>query len=253
MALVIQLFSYVLWFPLKILGIAAVLRVGVRRYPLIFAYMVATFLFAAAELPASLFYHGAGHHTNKDLYLVIHWYEEGLTYILILAVVISFIYRATARLLPRRIIRMVLAAGGLLFIVVSFLIHYDRSLPLGDWVTPWTRDLNVCAAILDLTLWGLLLGAREKDSSLLLLTGGMGISFTGEAIGTSIQSLARIQKSLTIFYVGHVFMMVADAVFLYIWWQTFRKEANRSKQAVAARQPVFGDRYAHGTNGPPGK
>jgi hypothetical protein len=107
-------------------------------------------------------------------------------------------------------------------------VHFNSNEPLNEWVTPWTRDLNVCAAILDLALWGLLLSSREKDSTLLLLTGGMGISFAGEAIGTSIRSIAVMKKSINIFYFGHVVMMMADALFLYIWWQTFRKEANKS-------------------------
>ena len=52
-------------------------------------------------------------------------------------------------------------------------------------MTPWTRDLNFCSAILDLALWALLIAAREKDHRLLLLSGGLGIQFTGEAIGES--------------------------------------------------------------------
>ena len=225
---VIQLLSYVLWFPLKVLGIGALLRVGVGRYPLIFTYSVATFLFAAAELPLSLSYVGATRGGEDPRYEYLHWIGEGVTYVLILAVVISLIYRATSKLLPRRIIRLALVAGGFLFIAVSFLLHYDSKLQhLGDWVTPWTRYLNVCAAILDLALWGLLLRSREKDSTLLLLTGGMGISFAGEAIGTSIRSIAWQKRSLNLYLFGHVVMMLADAAFLYIWWQTFRREANR--------------------------
>jgi hypothetical protein len=241
-AFILQLLSYVLWFPLKILGIAALLRVGVRRYPLIFMYSVATFLFAAAELPLTLTYLGSGH-GGVDRYRYFHWIEEGLTYVLILAVVISLIYRATSNLLPRHIIRLALVAGGFLFITVSFLIHYDGKQQLiGAWVTPWTRDLNVCAAILDLALWGLLLRSREKDSTLLLLTGGMGISFAGEAIGTSIRSVALLKKSMNIFLFGHAVMMLADAAFLYIWWQTFRREANRRNEPATARRVSSGNR-----------
>jgi len=225
----LQVLSYAVWFPLKILGIAALLRVGVRRYPLIFTYSVATFLFAAAELPLVLKYRAPGQ-GGTETYQHVHSIDEGITYTLILAVVISLIYRATSRLAPRRTIRLALVAGGFLFIAVSFLIHYDSSQQyIGVWITPWTRDLNVCAAILDLALWGLLLGSREKDSTLLLLTGGMGISFTGEAIATSIHNIGLMKRSYYIFLSGHVVIILADAAFLYIWWQTFRKEANRAK------------------------
>jgi hypothetical protein len=238
----LQVFSYIVWFPLKVLGIAALLRVGVRRYPLIFTYSVATFLFAAAEIPLSLASPSAGS-ANLGAYQRIHWVGEGITYILILAVVISLIYRATARVGPRRTIRLALVAGGFLFIAISFLIHYDSAEQhISVWITPWTRDLNVCAAILDLVLWGLLLWSREKDSTLLLLTGGMGISFTGEAIATSIHTIGLMKKSYYIFLSGHVVIILADAAFLYIWWQTFRKEANRGNKRIDARRVTLGNR-----------
>ena len=43
-------------------------------------------------------------------------------------------------------------------------------------MTPWTRDLNFGAAILDLGLWALLIGSRQKDRKLLLVTGALGHS-----------------------------------------------------------------------------
>jgi hypothetical protein len=232
-ALVIQLFSYALWFPLKILGISALLRVGVRRYPLIFSYMVVTFLLAVVEAPISIYYHLQ--HVNPEWYATVNSIDEGITYTLILAVVISLIYRTTARVQPRRIIRLALMAGGFLFIAISFLVHYDSHLQVGGWVTPLTRDLNVCAAILDLALWGLLISSRQRDSIVLLLTGGMGIMFAGEAIGKAIESIAYRYKSRNLFYTGHIVMMLADAAFLYIWWRTFQKEAKKVSEAEAAR------------------
>ncbi len=38
-------------------------------------------------------------------------------------------------------------------------------------MTPWTRDLNFGAAILDMGLWALLIGSQRKDRKLLLVTG----------------------------------------------------------------------------------
>src|SRR5690242_20451475 len=101
LALVLQLGSYVLWFPLKILCITALLRTGVRRYPLIFAYMVVTFVFALAQVP------GAWAYRRKDFaaghwFQVLHAIDEVFTYTLILSVVISLVFRATADIRSRR-------------------------------------------------------------------------------------------------------------------------------------------------------
>jgi hypothetical protein len=231
--LVIQIISYLLWFPLKILGISALMRVGVRRYPLILTYMIVTLLFAVVQAPLSISYMRS-HRKQGEWFQMLHSVGEGFTYTLILAVVISLIYRATAQSRPRRLIRFSLIAGGLLFMSISFLIHYDSHVILGVWVTPWTRDLHFCAAILDLALWGLLLASREKDSTVLLLTGGMGIMFAGEAIGASIRSVAIHNASYPLFLFGHSLMLLADSVSLYIWWQTFKKQA-AAEAALAKR------------------
>ncbi len=224
MRLAIQLGSWILWFPLSILTITAILKVGVQRYPLIFCYVVVSFLSAAVQTPLAFTYHRSDR-SGGDWFQVVHSGGEGATYILLLAVVISLVYRATTQVQSRNITRMALIAGTILIIAVSFFIHYNKRVPIGVWMTPWTRDLNFCAAIVDLVLWGLMISSRKKDPRLLLLTGGMGIMFAGEAIGAAIRNLAIPYRSYAIFYSGHIFMVLADAAFLYVWWQTFRKEA----------------------------
>jgi hypothetical protein len=99
-------------------------------------------------------------------------------------------------------------------------------------MTPWTRDLNFCSAILDLALWALLIAAREKDQCLLLLSGGLGIKFTGEAVGTSIRQLALRTRSRTLSLSGGVLMLLANLIFLYIWWQAFRTTPVRQQRGA---------------------
>jgi hypothetical protein len=81
-------------------------------------------------------------------------------------------------------------AGAILFVGISFRIHYDPRASVGLWMTPWTRDLNVGTSILDLALWSLPMEQRGKDDRLLLLSGALGIQFTGAAMGHSMRSMA---------------------------------------------------------------
>jgi len=200
--------------------------------------MSITFVISAVQVPASFAAHKATDASEQWLQFV-HYVGEVITYTLVFAVVISLIYRATARTGPRRVMRLVLVAGGLAFILTSFFIHYDSKAPLPMWITPWTRDMNFCAAVLDMALWALLLASREKDTRLLLLSGGMGIMFGGEAIADSIRHLAIRNHSRNTFMLGNVLVTLADCAFLYVWWQTFRKEAiMREAEAAKARQAV---------------
>ena len=84
-------------------------------------------------------------------------------------------------------------------------------------MTPWMRNLNFYAAILDLGLWALLIGSRQKDYKLLLITGALGIQFTGGAIGQALRFSAP-----AIVAAASDFMMIANLARIYIWWQAFR-------------------------------
>jgi hypothetical protein len=152
--------------------------------------------------------------------------------VLVYAVVMSLIYQATGKLQTRRIVRASLIVGAILFAGASVLIHRNPALNMGSFMTPWTRDLSFCSTILDLALWALLIASREKDHRLLLLSGGLGIQFTGEAIGTSIVQLALRNRSRTLSLSGGVVMVLADLMFLYIWWQAFRMEPPRRNHRV---------------------
>jgi len=92
-------------------------------------------------------------------------------------------------------------------------------------MTPWMRDLNFSSAFLDLGLWTLLISSREKDQSLLLISGGLGIRFTGEAIGDSIRQLAFRRRSSNLSLTGSIVVSFVDLLCLFIWWRALQKKA----------------------------
>jgi hypothetical protein len=218
--------------PLQLLIIAALLRGGCyRRFPLIFIYMIGDFFTTVVELPSAAGY-DRGMRWAAITLPAVYWLDEVIMQVLVYAVVMSLIYQATGKLRSRRIVRASLIAGAILFAGISFLIHRDPALNAGSFMTPWTRDLNFSSAILDLALWALLIASREKDHRLLLLSGGLGIQFTGEAIGTSIRQLALRTRSRAISLTGGVTMLLASLVFLYIWWQALRTAPARQRPGV---------------------
>jgi hypothetical protein len=231
-SLIIQVISLGLWFPLKVLGIQAIWNAGARRYPLVFAYAVVTFLLVVVQAPLSLSYYRSLQ--GQQWFETVYYSSQGLAYALLIGVVLSFLYSATDRYPGRRVLRLALSAAGLLFIALSGWVEHDARVPLGAWVTRWTRDLNFGAAVLDLALWGMLIAVRRPDSKfLLLLTGGMGIMFSGEAIGNAVRDIGIRERSLGVYFTGHGVVILADAISLYVWWQAFRKEA-ASQEALTA-------------------
>ena len=230
--------------PLELMIIAALLRGGYRKFPLVFVYSILNFLATVVEIPSTVaFYRGvAGAARMSADYW---WNDEAVFQVLNYLIVMSLIYQATAELRSRRILRVSLFAGAILFAGVTFFIHYDPTLTLpGLWMTPWTRDLNFCSAIVDLALWVLLIGRREKDQRVLLLSGGMGVMFAGEAIGESVRQLALRDQSHAISLFGGLIMMLSNLMFLFVWWQAFRPVRQPSPKAGVAPLP-------HPEEGPP--
>jgi hypothetical protein len=229
---IIQVCSYLIAIPLQIRVVAALLRGPYRRFPFVFLYAIAGFLATIAEVPLYLSYY-SGNKASQQKLVKLYWLNEGILQVLVYVLVMSLLYYATAAIKPRKVVRGSLIWGAVLFAAVSFLIHYDPAAgrKIGTWMTPWTRDLNVCAEILDLTLWAMLLARRDRDHRLLMLSGALGIKFTGEAIGAALRHVADLRnQSRTFLALGAAIGMVSYIIFLYVLLQTFKPQQAAKKE-----------------------
>jgi hypothetical protein len=225
---VIQVCGWLIGIPLEILVIVALLRGGYRRYPIVFLYVIVNFVTTLADIPIS-----TQSLLTHDLAVLrqaarVYWVNEWILQALIFATVLSLIDLAISTPPWRRLMRAGLAAGALLFAGTSFLIHYlPPPVKYGIWMTPWTRDLSVCATILDLALWMILIASRKSDRRILLISGALGMQFTGEAIGEAIVSLSMPHMVEALALTGSVVAVAANLACLYVWWQTFRLPFDR--------------------------
>jgi hypothetical protein len=223
-AFALQVCGWLVGVPLEFLLVAALLRGEYRRFPFVFAYASASLVTTLVGIPATVNY--ALHTNDHQLaqhFAKIYWINEGILQALILAVVISLIDQAATRVRSRRLVRAGLIAGAVLFAGISFASHYRPSLRyFGYWMTPWTRDLSFGSAILDLGLWTLLISSRRGDHRLLMISGALGMQFTGEAIGEALQSLSIAHKVYSLELAGSIITMLAGLACLYVCWWTFR-------------------------------
>jgi hypothetical protein len=220
---VIQVCGWAVGIPLEILVIVALLRGEYRRYPVVFSYLIAIFVTTLVDIPIrtqSLLTHDVAVLRQAAR---VYWVNEWILQVLIFATVLSLIDLAISMSRWRRVMRVGLAAGALLFAGTSFWIHYrPQPVSYGVWMTPWTRDLSVCATILDLALWMILIASRKSDRRLLLICGALGMQFTAEAIGEAIASLSMPHMVEALALTGSVVAVAGNLVCLYVWWQTFR-------------------------------
>jgi hypothetical protein len=223
---VLQYAGWLIGLPLELLIISALVRGPYKRFPLFLIYSVVLFLTTIVDISVYQAYYSGAKVAHTFAYY--YWINEGLLQALIFAVVISLIYVATAVAQARTLLRVCLVCGAIIFAGGSFLIHYDVHAVPGKWMTLWSRDLDFCTAILDLALWAILLTWRHKETQLLLLSGGIGIEFTGEAIGQSLRSLFPSAVNP-----GNAVILLANLAGMWVWWQALRPV--RVKQPAPVR------------------
>jgi hypothetical protein len=203
----LQYSSWAVGLWLNLMVISVLLRGVFRQYPFVLAYSVATFVSTIIEISVQ-----SASDTIKSQY---YWTNEVILEVLVFCVVIAFIDDAAQHSKHKILERHWLILAALLIAIVSFAFH--RSPHLNRQMTLMSRDLNICAVVLDLILWSLLVKARRPDRSLLLLSGGLGIQLTGAIMGGQL-----MHASNSLYPVGVILEVVTGFLGTYIWWRALR-------------------------------
>jgi hypothetical protein len=240
MQAVVQYVEWLIGLPLELLIIAALVRGPYRRFPFLLLYSVALFLTTVIEISVNqAYYAGIRFAHSRATY---YWIDEGIRQSLLFATVLSLAYLATGNLRSRGLVRFFLVTGGIALAGTSFLIHHQHNLAAGvgrwRWMTLWVRDMDFAAAVLDLAVWALLLGFRHKDIQLLLISGGLGIEFTGEAIGQSLRFLFPQWSSPV--SPGNLVVVATSLAGFWVLWQALRPAPVPRGAEVALPPPQNG-------------
>lgn len=220
----LQYISWAVGVLLNLLVVRAMLRGAYREYSLAFAYAVALLLVTVAEIAIS----NAPPHTQFTYY----WTDEIILDVLVFALVIGFIDRAAGESQRRPIARHWLIIAAVVIFAASYIIH--RGPNRNRHWTLVSRDLNLCAVILDLILWTLLLAARRPNRRLLLLSGGLGLQLTGAIMGETVRHKFHSNGGL---YAGTLLEVITGFMMLYIWWHAFRRATSPSFAGRVASPP----------------
>lgn len=227
MRLALQYGLWALGFSLQVLVLRALLSGPGKRYRLLLAYIIALFLGTIMEVAA---YTSGSLGRSWQLY----WINDAALQALMFAVVISLIHQAMAAARVRSATQRKLILAAFLLFALLFILHAGPREKVNAWMTLISRDLSFAAVVLDLLLWTTLVASKTKNQELLMLSGGLGIQFTGAAIGQSIRQLAlRMSPQYRwVALAGSLLVVISHLVCLYVWWQTFRR-ARQNDEALA--------------------
>jgi hypothetical protein len=201
---------WIIGLTLQYLVTQALLSGPFRQFTVIFAYLLCLTVTTITDILMRL---DVGKLANT--YKVYYWAEDLLRESALYAVVISLVLHAMPNSRRRAALLRLLVALALLFWIGSILVYQEPS--LNRWMTKVVRNLSFCSAVATLILWFVLIASEKRDTRLLVITGGLGLQMTGEAIG---QSLIQISRST--YWLGVLTLMLAHFLCLYIWWRAFR-------------------------------
>ncbi len=218
---------------LQVLLLATLVRGAYRRYPFVFLYSLVLF-FTTVTDAAMVSVHGS---ITGD-FAQYYYRVESLRQLLLFAVVVSLVDRAASGSFSYRHARLLVAVLAVTAVVLSFSIHSGSDEYYSLLRTKVGRDLSFVAVLINLALWTLLISRKSKDRELLMVTGALGIQFTGEAIGQSLRQVAAgMNRNNWILLAGNLMLVLPHILRLYIWWETFRKSPLEAVRTKSGRQP----------------
>ena len=216
---------WIIGISLQVLVVTSLLRGPYRRFPFVLAYSVILFLTSVVEIASMVDTAGFATSASARYYWVNDLILTSLTY----CVVISLIYGSLS---PERRARTGrwLIIGAALIALISATLHRD-DVYMSLERTKLSRDLNFMAAAMDMLLWLILIASRRNDRELLMVSGGLGIQFTGAAIGHSLRQLS--QGSKFAIFAGGLIVVLTHLIMLFVWWQAFRKASKGNNHPAA--------------------
>lgn len=199
---------------LEVLILLTITRKSLQEFPFLYSAVLVLLLTNAVD---AVLYARSASVTRTDR-AYIYYFNEMVRQLSIFLLVVSLIYKAVAdRPQHRRIVRWLVI--GIAFLGLALvLIPTDTK-----WVKHMTnvvRTLSVAAIVMNLFLWIQLIRERTSQRIVLLISSGLGLQMTADAMGNSLRLL-----SPDFVQVGNFVLILAHLMCLYVWWSAFRKKA----------------------------
>lgn len=220
--------SFIFGAVLELLILNGLIKGPYRKYPVLFTYVL--ILFFTGIIDATLYFE-IGLWTGSAR--TVFWINDSIRQVFLFVFVLSLVYQAMASGPGRVAVQRLLVFGSLILAIVSYYGLHDARPSV--WMTSIIRNMSFCAAVVNLGLWAVLIRRKRRDSQILLLSGGLGLQMTGEAIGHSLRNLWQISRTYAI--AGNVILVLAHLLCLLAWYQAFRNNRKSAPPKPVKRLP----------------
>jgi hypothetical protein len=216
---------------LEALCVILLLRGSYRTYPFLFLSCL-VMLFGAVAVGVSLRLTGI----NSVTYRHVYWTVDVIDYFARFLLVVALIYQVTEGSVLRGALKRILPLVACAAVVLPFVLYHPFF--TGRWFRHTSQLLNLSAAFMNLLLWTAILGRKNRDRQLLLVSVGIGISVTGMAIS---YGMLQFLSSDTVRWLPDMFKSFAETAGAAIWCWAFLPAVRReggTPQPIGERSAV---------------
>ncbi|HSR06412.1 MAG TPA: hypothetical protein VLM42_04620, partial [Bryobacteraceae bacterium] len=172
-------------FLLQAMLVVFLLRDLSRQYSIVLLYS-ATYLLTTAVEAIAIRQIGS----HAPLYGAIYWTDEIVLDLLLFLMVILLTFQAAEGSVLRGAVGKVLFAVALIAIALPFAVG-SRPYFTSRWFVFASQILNFGGVLMNLGLWTALIGSKRREPRLLLVSTGLGVTVTGQAIHYGILLLTK--------------------------------------------------------------
>jgi hypothetical protein len=209
----VNLLQWVLWaigLGLQGLLLLTLFQGSWREFPALFAYMAALVATTSGEIIASTVL------GKRSVYFLnYYWSAELLRQTALFAVVVSLVVHAFPGERKSESYGRLMTVPAVLLWLVSIAIHYSSD--VNDWMTAAVRNISFLTGVLNLIAWFCYVKDGGRDTTRLMIAGGLGLQMTGEAIGQAIRQINP--KSWDAMFAGAIIIVCTHLLCLFIWWR----------------------------------
>ena len=203
---------------LEVLILRALINGPYRDYPFLFANVLV--LLVTGIIDAALYNFLVGDWAGSAR--IMFWINDSIRQVLLFTLVLSLVFQAMSSGRKRAAVQRLLIFGSLTLAVASYFALSDPRISVR--MSAVIRNMSFCAAVLNLGLWAALIRTKQRDPRILMISGGLGLQITGEAMGHSLRNLWQISRVYV--NVGNGVLVLAHLLCLVVWWQAFRKSSS---------------------------
>lgn len=217
-------FQGILAFALQVFALQAALQRGGKRYRLLVLYLVSLLLGTVVNLSLLQLSQGRWSIASRQYF----WAMEFVQHLLVFSAIIGFTYQRMIESARARRLARWLILGAIGGVFLSLWIHYDARLNL--WMTSVNRNLSFVAMLLNFVLWTTLLKDPDRNSRMLMISGGLGVQLAGEALGHGLRLLSSVARPLL--QLGNWIFVLTYFISLFLIYRAFHHPERRALQSA---------------------